>query len=215
MKNFGIKRAFTIAELTVATLVIAGIAMILMPSLVSNNQNQILMTALNKTNTDLQQVYRSMAMLEAQGRLRIDRSDMAGTFLNAINLTEKTVPQAKFNEYRYTSVPANTGIGGYTDWRAGGNTIILKNTMYISRVNANTIVVDVNGRKLPNKTGEDIYFFFFNTITAGVNRGEIFFGGNCTDASCNAVVETCTKGDPIATSGGCAAKYLKEGKIQK
>ena len=70
MKNLiNKKKGFTIAEIVISLMLIAGIAMVLTPVIFSDTENQVLYTSLNKTYTLLQQVHQAEAMFEARGKI--------------------------------------------------------------------------------------------------------------------------------------------------
>ena len=71
MKKLKRKLGFTIAELVIATMLVAGIAMIMLPSLKSDNERQVFGTSLKKTMTELQQITQAVGMLEARGKISL------------------------------------------------------------------------------------------------------------------------------------------------
>ena len=153
MKNYKNKKGFTIAELTVAMLLICFIAMLLMPIVFNDSKKQILMTALNKNYSTLLEIHKTIPMLQARGKIA-PGSINATTFMQAVALTQNAIGLTadgtvmnvnnKFNQYiaGYTTTPTN--ILAYTqfslntpaenaDVNITKNTIILRNGVFISK----------------------------------------------------------------------------------
>ena len=189
-------------------------------------------------NTDLNQTYNAIYVLESRGRLGIDYNDMAGTMMEAIRLSQKVITQqGKFDQYIYDNYPnfaadapnyrmygtkfMFTPEGGDEEER-NGDTIILRNTMFVTKIDNSTIAIDINGRKKPNQTGRDIFFYHFTTLgNCGEGlSGEINFGGFCKPPTvgapqcCIDIDDTCAINGDWAHSRGCATKYLQAGRIE-
>jgi len=215
-------KAFTIFEVLLSLVIIAAISMVMMPGLVSITTNQSLFAALTKTYSDLRQTVQAVPMLQMKGKIAPGDVDI-DKFMQALALTHKCIDlksdgtlissaNKKYSSYIYSSAPTaktNVTYGGtsyYYDnatrvWQ--NTTIILKNNVIISKANdGNTIVVDVNGKKLPNAPGLDIYFFKI--------ENEVFKSAQDSTV-CDIGVGFNAAG---ASSGGCAARYIKEGKIK-
>lgn len=157
------RKAFTIAEIVVAMLVLAGIAMILMPVLFNNARNQINDTALNKTYSTFQQTARSVGLLISQGKIS-DTGNDADTFFQALQKTAKTVERSKDVAY-FEGYSTDINDGDVLSANSS-NTVVLKNGVFVqckTLNGVNYIIVDVNGLRMPNKVGEDIYFFEVNS----------------------------------------------------
>ena len=156
---FADREGFTIAEIVIAMVVLAGIAMILMPVLFNNAQNQITDTALNKTYSTFQQTARSVGLLVSQGKI-VASADDADTFFQALQQTSRVVERSKnvtyFENYT-TDIDENDVLTANT-----ANTVVLKNGVFVSHKTIDGhpyIVVDTNGLRTPNKVGKDIFFF--------------------------------------------------------
>ena len=184
MNKFDYKNAFTIAEISVALLVIAFLGMILIPSLFNSSEKKLAETGLAKAYTQLQDICHSIALYETNsigpnnGRNRI--IDRNGDFL--FTILHDVVPETEkiftfnanhtFAEYTRGYVPnlANGNMRNDLTQAAAGNqgdVVFLRNNvgLFYDSFNAanhqGTIAVDVNGKKPPNTTGEDIFYFTF------------------------------------------------------
>ena len=227
MNTYANKKGFTIAELVVALLLISCIAMILMPIVFNDSKKQVLMTALNKNYNTLLEIHQTIPMLQARGKIP-PGSINTTTFMQAVVLTQKTIGTAsngnalannnKFSQYiaGYANKTTPSGLLTYDQFALNNinitnntdNTIILKNGVFISvipvnngGVNTNYIMVDINGSKTPNTTGEDIFFFEINNAT-----------GNSVFQPVND--DNCQRGQAFATSAGCARRYIEAGKME-
>lgn len=150
-------RAFTIAEIVVAMMVLSAISMILIPVIMNDSKEKVLETSLIKTYTLLQQATQSAAMQSAQGRIQLTGNPQAD-LTEAFKANMKVVDDDKIDEFIHNySIPDRA------------NTIILKNGVFIfvkpgavdllGNVLWTEIVIDVNGNKLPNENGTDIFYF--------------------------------------------------------
>jgi len=198
------KKGFTIAELTLAMLLVAGIAMILMPSLVADNERQVFSTALQKTYAELQQTNQSVGLLTARGRIVPGQSAIA-TLQAAIPQTMKAIPANKqldsLRGYRPNTSPELVNTNGLvagisltvlkngififldTDGNhlvdADGNPILDRNGEQVVEHTGN-LIIDINGKKQPNLVGKDIFYF---TVTKDETEGNAYliepFDGEC------------------------------------
>ena len=155
-------RAFTIAEIVIAMVVLSSIAMILMPVLIKDTNKKTIETALEKTYSLFQQTARSAGLLSARGKISLGDT-AAYTIFDTLKATKKSKKLATANE------KLAEYYNGYTNDIGGGflpspvNTIVLGNgvfVMYFENGDVGTyLVTDVNGKRPPNKTGKDIFFF--------------------------------------------------------
>ena len=160
--------SFTIAEIVVAMTVLGGIALILMPSLVNNTQQQITDTTLNKTYSTLQQNARSIGLLVSRGQIAATTPE--GTFFDALQATAKIVDRSKDVAYFENYTTDVTGNNLFSSQAkvldaSSVDTVVLKNGVFVSNKTVDGtgyIVVDTNGLRAPNKVGEDIFFFTVN-----------------------------------------------------
>jgi len=197
---------FTIAELVIAMIIIAGIAMILMPTLLASHEKQVFVTALQKTYTQLQDINQATDMLIARGSISATTTNPQKTFIDTVYETQKTVDFEKkdknyFKEYNSKLVKS---VSYEKD-----NTAVLKSGIIIMN-DGNNIVVDVNGLKRPNVVGKDIYYF---QITKETN-GDVTFEPVSIALEAGAKLEdfptNCTKGnfDTASNHVGCADYIL-------
>ncbi len=98
MKTFEKKLGFTIAELTIAMMLVAAIAMIMMPTLMQNYEKQVFVTSLKKTYTMLEQTNQAVSLLKAQGRIQAGLSPK-DSFKAALNATTKLATPANAARY--------------------------------------------------------------------------------------------------------------------
>lgn len=192
MKKMWSKKGFTLTELVVAMMLVAGIAMILMPSLVADNEKQVYATALKKVYAQLQQTYQAVGMLQARGQ--ISQGSMFYAYKDTLEKTTKIVPDNQKIKYldAYSAKPDDCVV--VKDVLKCPNGIVLKNGMFLffdenvykvmNKADATKqeseyyiITVDVNGKKSPNTVGKDIFYFLIKKdietgITKIVPRGE-------------------------------------------
>ena len=178
------KKGFTITELVVAMMLVAGIAMILMPSLVSNNEKQVYATALKKLYAQLQQTNQAVGMLQARGRIPQGAITIT-TYKNAVEQTTNLIAPIDANDTdtikNQKNQKKNSYLSGYSGVIPASCTLptsdtmkednctsalILKNGMFlffdsvkIDGVNRGLIIADINGKKPPNTPGKDIFYF--------------------------------------------------------
>ena len=177
------RKAFTIAELMVAMIIIGAIGIILMPMIMSDNEKQVLKVSLEKTYASLKQSAQAISLLTARGKITPGISAQSKFYI-AITETQK---QMKLNA-------AKTYLGQYIenylkhldDYHSDyDTTVVLKNGIIIKCPNVNPapttprttissvtkhhVVVDVNGIKKPNVVGRDIYYF----EVKDANNGEV------------------------------------------
>ncbi len=208
MKKLKSKKGFTIAELTIAMMLVAGIAMILMPTLVADNEKQVFATSLNKIYTQLQQTNQAIGLLKAQGKIQPGISAI-NMYKEAISLSMKTVANKKeqYLEGYYPKLPAYSKMDFSTEKNTNSDDIIiLKNGVFIYFDAENNLIVDVNGRKQPNTTGQDIFYF---TITESLD-GSTQITPKGDDASCPSKKENkdfCSS--QPSSCDGCAFRILQ------
>lgn len=176
------KRAFTIAELVVAMIIIGTIAIILMPILVTDNEKQVLKASLEKSYSNLKQVSQAVPLFIARGKIS-STSTNSDKFFAALRQSQKLM--RKQDEY----------LANY-ELELGTNiieTVVLRNGVIVMLQESDRIVVDVNGIKRPNLLGRDIYFFELDD-----NDGNLSF-------DCILYDETNCKKDGIPINNlGCA-----------
>ena len=190
------RKAFTIAELMVAMIIIGAIGIILMPMIMSDNEKQVLKVSLEKTYASLKQSAQAISLLTARGKITPGTTAMA-KMITAINESQKLMPDGKTDNY----------LSGYN--LVGDNKIaVLRNGIIITvetetetGTETNYIIVDVNGIKKPNVVGRDIYYF----EVKDANNGEVSFEPAPYDG------ENCKKDGTEDNNIGCADFYLNQG----
>ena len=156
MKKLKRKLGFTIAELVIATMLVAGIAMLMLPSLKSDNERQVFGTSLKKTMTELQQITQAVGMLEARGKVSLAEGDVV-TLKKTFPEIMKEATKKTYKSYLKSYKPQLVNTVDFTD--ASTYIFIAKSGKFFYFDKDNNLIVDVNGKKQPNRTGKDIYYF--------------------------------------------------------
>lgn len=183
------KKAFTIAELVIAMMVVAAIGMILMPTLMADNEKQVLKVSLEKSYATLRQSAQAASLLAAQGKI-VPGTASTAVFMSSIAQTQKLMRETKQDIYLANYEPVLIAERGVTT--------VLKNSIIIM-VDTSAppyIVVDVNGTKQPNKVGRDIYYF----TTDLADNGELIFN----PVEYDTVNNNCNKDGTPDNNIGCA-----------
>ncbi|MCR4880711.1 MAG: type II secretion system GspH family protein [bacterium] len=192
------KKAFTIAEIVVAMMVLGTIAMVLMPVLYNDTEERVTDAALNKTYSTFQQTARSIGLLISTGKIA-PSSTPTFTFFQALTETSKTI-----NVMDLSDVDSNIDVRGDADNAKANmdvyledynpdkkvtgitpgyaNTVILKNGVFVMldiRAADEYIVIDVNGKKKPNEVGRDIFYFTVNKADSSSYSIKPASGGSC------------------------------------
>lgn len=223
LKIYGLRRAFTLAEVLITLGIIGVVAALTMPILINKINNQTTITKLKKEYSVLSQVLQ---------RAKADNADFDTWDLvdnNAAKTTEafekyvkpyiKTINHctdrvagcwAQSSELNNTPVGTEAGIGSQINAfiLPDGATVVIN--IYSSEndrakfgITDNKLnpflgfFVDVNGVKLPNKLGEDIFAFILT------HKGLVPAGIDNDSADCNRSSHGYT----------CAAKILNENAI--
>ncbi len=178
------KKAFTLTELLVALGIVGAIATLVIPSLLNNINNRLMVSQLKNTVAIVQQLaseqlvtHKTQDLRETDfastGLLSPNNFDIAKTCADpAKDCWKTTAEAAKKITYRKISDKTNITPAG-----PNRSSIELKNGVLLSYATANVdyddqkligeFCVDVNGNDSPNMTGRD-YFCFFVT-----HRGKI------------------------------------------
>ena len=207
-------RAFTIAEIVIAMVVLSSIAMILMPVLIKDTNKQTTDTALEKTYSLLQQTARSVGLLTTRGKLSYN-SVAVYTLFEALEATTKAKKgtdrksEGYFDDYT-TDLPVNFVANG-------DNTLILGNGVFVMYMNELSpgigpyIVLVVNGKRTPNKVGKDIFFFsaeYDKYINNNIAVYPALQPSRCDDEE---ICDLCNmQSTDIKDRVGCARKILSE-----
>lgn len=175
-------QGFTILEVIIAMVLVAGIAMIMLPSIVADNEKSVLTTSYKKFYTELNLVQRAVPTMRAKGEIDEANDGSAGFLEQAIRKKMKTVPEARAKRmlpFRPLAIEFTTG-GGYTAPSAKvtegtgvdqDRTIVLKNGIILgigrTASGVDYVAVDINGKKGPNFVGKDRFYFTFDKDTSG------------------------------------------------
>ncbi|MBQ8886305.1 MAG: type II secretion system protein [Candidatus Gastranaerophilales bacterium] len=212
------KRGFTLAEVLITLVIIGIVAAITVPSMIQTTQKQEFVTALKKANSTLKQ---SMKLMEINNGYApgdysylkennnfIEEFAKVTSFMRTCDSLRDCFGRDEFHRYTFlngvdTQNAFNDGkvvitTDGISYVYAGEKfrNFGLSEEDYNNQIGA--IVVDVNGaEKKPNKSGMDVFLFFL------VDGKGIVPAGSFDDKDCNRK----------ELGGECAAKVLKEGKI--
>lgn len=211
---------------------VAGIAMIMLPSIVADNEKSVLATSYKKIYTELNLVQRAVPTMRAKGEIDETNNGSAGFLQQAIEKKMKVVPHARAARMlpfrppaiEFSAQAANIARiarnnEGRTYYVNDARTIILKNGMIIGIGNTQAdgtgidyVAVDINGKKGPNFIGKDIFYFTFDEdTTAPGSLVESLRPLNSTKdgACCPASKSDTTCADWI----GCGDRILNDGMI--
>lgn len=174
------KKGFTILEIIIAMVLVAGIAMIMLPSIIADNEKSVLATSYKKIYTELNLVQRAVPTMRSKGEIDEAKDGNAGFLEQAIRKKMKVVPEARavrMLPFRPLAIEFTTG-GGYgslaTVTKGTGvdstRTIVLKNGIILgigrTASNFDYVAVDINGKKGPNFVGKDRFYFTFDQDTS-------------------------------------------------
>ena len=205
---------FTLSEVLITLVIIGVIAAITVPSVMQTTQRQEFVSALKKAHSVLNQALYRIAIDNGyplgdysffEDENFIDEFGKVVNIMQKCNNTADCFGKSIKSSYKYL----NNNLA--SDAKEGKSVITADGLLYtFSKVGtkyglspedqANTIgriIVDVNGRKAPNKYGLDTFFFY---VVEG--KGIVPAGQYSTS--------TCTRS---SHGRSCTAKVLKEGKI--
>lgn len=205
------KRAFTIAEIIIATLVLSGIAMILMPVLLGDTKEKVLETSLLKDYSMLQQTAHSMSLLIARGKISQGISP-ANTFFEALKQTSKSKSNVDLLSY-YNNLEKSQELLANQAFDNANTLVLTNNTIYHyyntgGNVASDYIIVDVNGKRGPNKAGTDIFYF-------QVDRDPVDNTFSVIPASAPAGQATCDSKGGVLDRIGCGGEKIKNSNRKK
>ena len=183
------KAAFTLAEVLITLGIIGVVAALTMPALINRTNKKELEVALKKTFSELNQA--SMMYYNNEG-VSIPEKYGALTNSSPIPLADEFIKYFqgghKYNNATYANVDE---IEGYTIYHLNGAAqarMVCNNSGYytdnIGRIfafndlpassseNGPVLCVDVNGEKLPNKYGYDIFLFLFTVDGRVIPMGQ-------------------------------------------
>lgn len=196
------KKAFTLAEVLITLGIIGIVAALTMPALIAKHQEKVTVTRVQKFYSTLSQSFK-MAVLEYgepenwsispsifgdDGKLTQDSLEGADKFTEILIKNMKVISRCKktesCDEYSVYNLNGNTLLS--TDFTgravfADGSQI---NSVWVNSSDSliGDISYDVNGKKGPNRVGEDIFFFNVmnnGIIPQGLEGTSRFFDENC------------------------------------
>ena len=220
-----VKYAFTLAEVLITLVIIGVIAAITVPAMIQQTQKQEYVSGLKKAYSTLQNALYKMA--DNNGYPHGDY-----TFLKKVNFIDEFVKVTNsIKKCSSTQECFDNGNNNYqvvykdlsgknTTFYAGQAVILYDGQMYSYKENVGNyiygisnedkanflgrILVDLNGKKKPNKIGYDTFIFYIvdgkGVIPSGINGATTGSGA-------------CSKSVSIDAGYMCTAKVLKENKI--
>ncbi len=207
---FKIQQGFTLAEVLITLVIIGVIAAMTLPSLMQSTNKQEILTALKKADSVIRQsLYRITAnngYPMGDYSFLSDGSDtiFLDEFAKVVNVIKEGQGMSDYkflnNSRNYTFSDAKYVI------TADGMLYSAFSTYNMSKYGVPeedyfnckiAVVVDVNGRKKPNKIGEDTFVFYI------ADKKGVIPAGTTSDWDCQ-------PGDQGMTCGG---KFLREGKV--
>ncbi|MDD3013245.1 MAG: prepilin-type N-terminal cleavage/methylation domain-containing protein [Candidatus Gastranaerophilales bacterium] len=191
------KKGFTLAEVLITLLIIGVIASLTIPGLVQNTQEAEYNVAVKKIYSDLSN---AVMMIQANNNGNVyvgkgvssyaDQTAFRDDFCNVMSCVQKGT---SLNIYGSTTYKKYKG----TDWytvsdnvvdRASvlnnGTLLSFSNSPTCSNYNINacgSIQIDINGRKGPNMSGKDLFYFWVIRETPTSGNYSILPGGSPND----------------------------------
>lgn len=205
-------KAFTLAEVLVALMIIGVIAAITIPGLINTANSKQIYAALTKAQMTVANATGSAEAIYGPIRFWDWEEVIKKHYLKNMNVSEWCPGNKKCLPSKYTSTAYPTHW-----WSSSWKTFITTDGMYwaihtksdcsleqgspfFTKHGCAWVEVDVNGIKKPNKLGKDIFGF---VVTP---EGTFPFGG-CPGCS----MDECK--DKIGKSWACTGRLLKEGKL--
>ena len=215
-------KAFTLAEVLIALVIIGVVAAITVPSILQNTQRNEIVSKVKKADSVLKQSLYKIAMnegLPVGDFSSMSEDDFFNAFTKTVNVSKLCTNgklgcfttnnfkylnggTSPYNFNRTNSLVTTDGIAyGWNRKSENGNEDYCAGKGLTSEDKENCIgrfIVDINGSSPPNHYGYDVFFW-----TIVNKKGIVATGSGDNSADCN------------RTSKGlnCAAKVLREGKI--
>lgn len=152
------KKGFTLAEVLITLVIIGVIAALTLPNLITKHEKEQTVIKLRKAYSILQDATK-LSVIENGSTAEWD-----------ISLGERAIAEKYFAPYLKSSKWISSGKRTYKTVRTGTNHVV-SNAFYLvladgmllrtSKWNNETLmlIVDINGKKGPNKTGRDLFSF--------------------------------------------------------
>lgn len=221
-------RAFTMAEMLVAMVIIGVISALTIPTLQQHYQKKTYVAKLQKAMHVLNNGFKLMRVEEGVRFLSrtnmIDCADdifISGLVRDELNCISSHMKKyfniinySKSNdtEEYYDHSQMRTLAGGDTDSTSIEHGVFIKyysfytgdNMLYAPFVNAEKVYVDINGKEAPNRFGRDIFVLSINDL------GEV--EPICLNGEWNQNGTECKCDNALSGAGlGCAARIKEEG----
>jgi prepilin-type N-terminal cleavage/methylation domain-containing protein len=151
------KKAFTLAEVLIALVVIGIVAAITVPTLISNYKKQEASSRLKKFYSTMQQV---VIKAKADGNDWENWADDVNQAVGTENFSKKYIlPYLSYNKYQNRR---------NSDFENSSTQIFFNDGSYFDVLRGTCIdlIFDINGDKKPNVTGRDIFRFIYCPVSA-------------------------------------------------
>ncbi len=201
---------FTLAEVLITLGIIGVVAAITMPTLIANHKKQVAITQLKKAYSEMSQAIKLSEIDNSETKswnYKLNAKDFYEIYLKNYL---KSTKEVKYNTYnvKYTNLNNSacseswcTDANGYYIMLANGTIIGVCNYINGSDPHYKSIIIDINGKKGPNKIGID---YFIYTIQ---ERGFLPYGIGFYNLGENAFGNNPDRNKIAASSGrGCSSK---------
>jgi type II secretory pathway pseudopilin PulG len=210
--------AFTLAEVLITLLIIGIVASLVIPAIINDSKEAEYNTGVKKAYADLSNALK-MIQINNGGVVNVGTGANFGLrneFCNLMSCVKTDTLENIFNAGNYRFYK-----GSIINWSSyyaypaavlnNGYLINFRSYVDCNQYDVNAcgfIKIDINGYKLPNMLGKDLYFFWITKNDNGYYS--ILPGG--TNGDSNAPLPSgCTTGsNSWATSDGCTAKRLND-----
>jgi type II secretory pathway pseudopilin PulG len=163
MKRF--KFAFTIAEVLITIGIIGIVAAMTIPNLIQSQYEKSTVAKLRKVNYNLQHSFQMIKGDDISLFVQPDVSELTRLLASHLKTSKVCYPPKASDcvkNFKYTELGGgNTAV----DSEKTGAIVLIDGTVLLTAYNAlftyAQIFVDVNGEKLPNIMGKDMFSFFF------------------------------------------------------
>ena len=208
-------KAFTLAEVLIALVVIGVIAAITIPRLIANYRAEALYTQLMQANSIVQNAAKAMKADNVdldEIMTNRDYNQLFKYFKTGTCKTPANEKEAKYYDYYGTRFAAGAAVHDllYPVCLANGMMLWLGafNSGYLnSETSASLIAVDINGwGKKPDRYGRDVFFWFYSQELGGLIPTGQRYDSRLND---NAIVYmTACPGGGCEAGIGCTSKAL-------
>jgi prepilin-type N-terminal cleavage/methylation domain-containing protein len=204
------KKAFTLAEVLIALVVVGIVAAITVPTLIQKYQEQAIKSALKKNYSVLKSALDKYQVDNGERLLASDVGyrELKSILVKYLNVTKDYNFSTYLNEYNNSYKTYNGKSNMIHNWFDDGQ-FVLNDGSFIFIENYNSskyISVDVNGAKKPNQLGKDLFMFQLT------NKGELLpMGAKGTDYYSATDNYYCSNTSTDSRNGAsCTAKVLRD-----